>query len=564
MDRAATTAAERALGVIWGDGLHASMASGAGGLRRKKALKEANVSGEGIEKPVKRKPRDISVSRLKVDQGNFRIGRYPTQRDAIRAMLEQQGQKIVRLARDILEIGLSPGEALLVVQDPEEEKQFIVLEGNRRITALKVMSRPSYAKGTETEKAFARLSKDFKADPIRKVSCVVLDDKNEAGLWIERKHSVQLNGKGLEKWNSRGQGRFLASIGKAPPSWTAIEHLKQLGRMPPELEDALDTSTMDRVFNTGKFRTVLGIQLRKDGTVRYENGDRVAGDDLLARFVEKLSENKVNAFRGVEAREAFIEEFADGAVTGPPVAGADPTIVATEEDEVETAADGGVTFVPVPGLPAGGEAPVDAGGIPPGSEAAAGSGAAGAGKESAPGADAAGTGPTTKGPRPIQDSLKRRSLALPYATHALKIDDLKLRRLYQDALKLNVNALPSTGGILLRVFVELSVDLYLTTLRVPLPVFHTRKGRKGWSDKGIRLAEKVQIAVDTLDPSSSNPDLKVVKIGLKEDGWQHSLETLHAYVHNATFDPAPSEIKRAWERWHPFLEGMHAAVVNAV
>ena len=66
-------------------------------------------------------------------------------------MVRRQGEKLLELAQDILDVGLSPGEPLWVAPDPRAQGKFVVLEGNRRITALKVMDNPALASGTDFE-----------------------------------------------------------------------------------------------------------------------------------------------------------------------------------------------------------------------------------------------------------------------------------------------------------------------------------------------------------------------------------------------------------------------------
>ncbi|MBQ4796774.1 hypothetical protein F9U41_22395, partial [Pectobacterium versatile] len=80
----------------------------------------------------------ININDLMLDVQNSRFGdNVDGQREAIKVMVENQGQKIVKLAKDIAENGVDPSERMIVVESDDEEKGFIVKEGNRRVTALK-------------------------------------------------------------------------------------------------------------------------------------------------------------------------------------------------------------------------------------------------------------------------------------------------------------------------------------------------------------------------------------------------------------------------------------------
>src|SRR3546814_1590598 len=75
---------------------------------------------------------------------------------------------------------------LIVIKHPELKNKYTSIEGNRRITALRLLQTPALAAGTSLHKKFIELSKKYAAKPIEKVSCVVFDDKEEAFKWMEQ------------------------------------------------------------------------------------------------------------------------------------------------------------------------------------------------------------------------------------------------------------------------------------------------------------------------------------------------------------------------------------------
>jgi len=66
--------------------------------------------------------REIELSRLRLDPTNPRLddGKQ-TQREALTAMLEAQGAKLVTLARDIAHNGLSPLDRFLVIEAEDSQ-----------------------------------------------------------------------------------------------------------------------------------------------------------------------------------------------------------------------------------------------------------------------------------------------------------------------------------------------------------------------------------------------------------------------------------------------------------
>src|ERR1700677_74834 len=85
----------------------------------------------------------IPPSDLLIDEENPRLMQPNSgQREALRGIATDQQRKLVVLARDILEFGLSPAELPIVMPRGDAHNRLVVLEGNRRIVALKALENP--------------------------------------------------------------------------------------------------------------------------------------------------------------------------------------------------------------------------------------------------------------------------------------------------------------------------------------------------------------------------------------------------------------------------------------
>ena len=84
----------------------------------------------------------IRLTSLLVNTENYRFEPQSSQKEAIDRMVEDQNEKLYALAVDIVRNNLSPVDLIMVTPD-ENNARFIVLEGNRRITTLKILSNPS-------------------------------------------------------------------------------------------------------------------------------------------------------------------------------------------------------------------------------------------------------------------------------------------------------------------------------------------------------------------------------------------------------------------------------------
>lgn len=109
--------------------------------------------GEGLAR--------IPIDQLVLDSGNPRIpGMEETEAETIGLMLRDQKRagtnKLVALATSIAEHGYSANEPLLV--KPLGDDRFLVVEGNRRVTAMKLAVSPSLLPAE-----FSDLTKRFEA-----------------------------------------------------------------------------------------------------------------------------------------------------------------------------------------------------------------------------------------------------------------------------------------------------------------------------------------------------------------------------------------------------------------
>src|SRR6266487_2693435 len=123
--------------------------------------------------PIKR----LSVTSLLLDPQNPRLpqsGGGLTQRQIIDELVTHDA--VYELAKDISTQGYFPTEILLGVQDSD---QVIVIEGNRRLAALKLLINPELAPQAHLEK-FRRLSEKVTPTSIAKVQVIITPSREAA------------------------------------------------------------------------------------------------------------------------------------------------------------------------------------------------------------------------------------------------------------------------------------------------------------------------------------------------------------------------------------------------
>ena len=141
---------------------------------------------------------ELSIDDLLLDLKNPRFDGLANQREALEKIVFSQGRKLVNLADDIATEGLSPAHRMLVVK--AKDKKYIVIDGNRRVAALKIMVNPAVLDGMEevgdsTKKQLKAIAKTFDRTSVEPIEAYLVDEQ-EARHWIEAIHTGENEGRG--------------------------------------------------------------------------------------------------------------------------------------------------------------------------------------------------------------------------------------------------------------------------------------------------------------------------------------------------------------------------------
>ena len=146
----------------------------------------------------------ISLNLIKLDQENVRFGNdvAESEREAIELLMADQedARKILRLAEHIAENGLDPTELQLLT--PDGDGRYIVLEGNRRLTALKLLQKPDLCPDPKLAKNFIALNEQLGESLPEDIDCSIVPTREAGDMWIELKHTGENRGVGRVGWDS--------------------------------------------------------------------------------------------------------------------------------------------------------------------------------------------------------------------------------------------------------------------------------------------------------------------------------------------------------------------------
>lgn len=465
--------------------------------------------------------KQLRVTDLLLNTQNPRFDPVQHQAQAIHAMIEDQGDKLTELAKHIASNGFSPMEIVLV---QPIGTQWLVREGNRRVTALKLINEPelipdSYAK---MKREFSVLNKKADSSILDSILCVICDDEDTINAWILLKHTGENKGIGTVGWDAYQISRFASMVsGKTDPKASFFDVLKEMTAIPKPIRDkfpAIKKTNYDRLLGDPGVRDLLGID--------FNNGIFSLPRGINAYFLTVLNdltgEFSVGRIYSKKDRKAYMDDVKSR------VDNIEPTGTSSQFDrpEVKRTPNAGVSSnenmqhsnpVAMPDVTSAETAPQNSDLIQKTEKT----------KES-------------KKAYPI----KRKTL-IP-AQHKLAIGNPRIARIFTELKKLECEQYPNAVSVLFRVFVELSCDCYIATNSIT--------GVNADSRLGIKI-EAVANDIESKKLMTKN-ELRTARQMATGQTQNQSVKTFHSYVHNKDVTPIATDLLVAWDDLFPFIENM--------
>jgi hypothetical protein len=495
---------------------------------------------------------EIPIANLLLDDENPRLfsegGRQP---EIIRELALQQEQKLANLAEDILDRnGTDPGDLPIVVppsvrespsdavsslmNEDSEDDHFIVLDGNRRVVALKLMETPDLISGdselSRLHRKFNSLNDRFLQNPIEELNCVVFDDEEEAKEWVIRRHTGEGEGTGRVSWDATQKDRFEKRRGEdTSPRLQALEFVREVGDLeadPGEYEN-LSISNLERLVNDPDVRERLGFE-KEDRVLKsvYPPEEVVKG---LQKIVDDLIHERmyVDDIRKKDDRENYVDSFDDEYIPD-----LDSTV--DEKYRLGEAADLFDKSYEFDGQEEESESDGESS------------------EDERSSADTSST--STDGhtddadeddsPRRSRPRSTSRSTVIP-SSFVLRIEQDRVNDIYHELRNLTPSDFPNAAGVLMRVFLELSLDH-----------FSEQEGPDHWNENS-NLGTKLRGVASHLEDNGEISQQQARAFRSYADGGSFltpSINTMHQYVHNQHLNPSGDAVKTAWNNLQPLFE----------
>jgi hypothetical protein len=439
--------------------------------------------------------KSISLANLIIDLFNPRHISQPSQREALATIALDQGIKLVNLAEDIVDKGLNPSELPLVAA-ADQDGMYVVLEGNRRIAALKLMASPQLLASFGLPK---KLTERYKALHMNAgsilpalINCAVLS-REDANHWIQLKHTGENDGVGIVGWDGRARQRFRGSS----PALQAIELVEESDYIDDETKNNLakiSITNVERLLGTPEARKALGVDVKNNQLIIVAAEQEVLG--RLAIVVSEVANKKIKVtdLDSKEQRVAYAQK---------------------------------VATMPLP-MPVRG---TGTGGTPGASPVKPGSG---------------------RRINPDRKTLIPRTLKLT-------IPHARLNRIYHELQKIRVDHYVNCCAVMFRVFIELSVDHYAQQKKLSLMTTPKAKaGASLPRPKVMSLREKITAVANHLEQDSicNKGQLRGIRSLTANRLHVLSVDGLNAYVHNKDYNPTATDLKANWDSVQPFVQGL--------
>ncbi len=275
----------------------------------------------------------VSVSSLLLDTYNPRIRHGQDQKDCISRILRDR-DNFLSLLKDIAANGLSIEH---IVVSKNDNGKWVVRDGNRRVTALKLLNRPSLAlPDTALVSLITRIRDAHAADIPSKISCMACDDEETISSFLKRKHTGANAGIGQKSWSAVLIALFNLHAGITDQNRRAAQLLLWAEENGMQIDDEFPITTLTRGLSSETLQ-LIGFNIENDEIApvvstqkAYAMVERVVGDIAHGRVhVKRDSEegsiftkdNQRKYFRSV--RDAFADQPdeptpARSPITAPP------------------------------------------------------------------------------------------------------------------------------------------------------------------------------------------------------------------------------------------------------
>jgi hypothetical protein len=483
-------------------------------------IRKALVIGDAVSTYSSWERREVYVSELFLDHHNPRIpgtNELAAERDIIAQLIEHED--VYALAKTIATQGFYPSELLICVEDGDG---IVVVEGNRRLASLKLLATPELAPETELTR-FKKLAKLAGSNLALQLEVVIAPSRSATVPLVMAKHTRE----GVRSWEPLQQANYVKTLLDAGikvdelPALTGIpkgEILKNLRtnslyEMATRLsldkkthEVVMDprrfpASTLERVSGSPDLREVLGISFDQlggvQGHVAAKEFQRVYTRVIKDIVADVINTRKLNDAAGIKSYIRALQQVAP--------------------DKTKPGSFTSENFL-----------------------------------NKQPGASASAAPQAPPAPKRAREP---RSTALIARSFKCHLDMPRIEQVLYELQHLKVQDYENAVGVLLRIFVELSISHYLdSTGRMEVLVNQIGKKQakpKDWTPSLRQMLNDILTNDSTI--KIPRQALKALNKAVSDDDYPLSLDGMDQFVHNPYVSPSEKQLRQFWSAFEKLV-----------
>lgn len=478
----------------------------------------------------------LSVDQLLLDVKNPRLdsdeSQIESQADALSAILADDVEDALNIAKDIIDNGLIESQLILVFFDGHN---YIVKDGNRRVSALKLIKHPEIVTDDSLRTKFTELREKVqlnnKTDIYDNIECSIMTDETKADRNVKKIHTGAQKGTGQKTWNAQQIERFEAFHNPQKSSlWLSFSNaVKQREDITEQYKRGLAyvaKTNAERALKDSSIADALGIQ--RDGN----NIVIPCITNELLLFLSKLINGSlhVNEIYKVNDRKKFAKKLKEEAqsISGiPSVTLPAPKPSLIDPKKVEAIKVPAITLKDIETQQTSTET----------------------GNKTKP----RKTNTVKAATDELTKSIPKRTTLIGKKQVIDESEHERINDIFRELKTLNIDKYPNCGAVMLRVLIEFGTNNFIKKHESE---FHFESKERTKEGEPILRAKIKKICKYLVDHGI------VDKAGLKrantmtEDDRRTSVHSFNSYVHNVNFTPIPNEIKTTWDDLWLFIEAI--------
>lgn len=459
------------------------------------------------------------IAGLHLDPKNPRLGRETSNRaprEIIQYLFEHD--KAVEVAQSIATRGYFANEPLLAIK---ENDQLIVVEGNRRLAALKALREPGLL-DNPIRRHVERLARQIE-DPndIARVPVTLAPSRRATDRLIAGRHV----GTPVLAWRAENRASFI--LEKLAEGYTNAQLLDQLGFNNSDIQAARQTRAIADMARSLDLPEEIKAKLENPRVNVFTTLERVF-DSTVGREFLRVQPDAENGIRGATTKAEFLRAFKKLVMDVALGKASSRTLNKNEDikkyfekwNKEDLPSDKRGTFVPA--------------------DVIKGESVSSPSRKASP-------AETTKS-KSVSSMVVPRDFKVRFGNDRLVDIRRELGRLPREKF-------PNAGAVLLRVFLELSILDYLRrTGELPRLIadIEAKQGRRlphGVPEMRQLAPVMIRIAKEKLPDAQAKRVEKAIKY---HDSAPFTISELHSFVHQEDL-PAPRDILQFWSRTEPLF-----------